>query len=167
MSVLRSEKRSAKKKKIKSGKMPRNALTDVIPTLLHAVAAPHHRHHGRYGGRRHCRLVLTPAPISPPPPLVVPHRRVLERPSSPSLDGSAYQPLEPSDLDASPWDHRGRPCAVHDWGYTGQRVLVIEPSGGGGGKRRRRRQVLHHSDHRPCRASMIRRMARFSIRPWG
>jgi hypothetical protein len=63
--------------------MPSRALADLIVALLHEVAGPHH---SRRGGRRHRRSAVAPA--SPPPlsTLVVPHRRVLERPPSPSPD---------------------------------------------------------------------------------
>jgi hypothetical protein len=139
------------KKEIKSGKIPGNRLTDLVLALLYAVAAPHHR---RHGGWCQCRPVLALA--SPPPPLAVPHRCVLERLPSPSPDQPAYRSTEPSDLDASPWVRRGRPCAIHGWGCPNRVTLVQGPSSSshqGRGGRRRRRRASHHNGHRPCRGA--------------
>jgi hypothetical protein len=95
-------------------------LTDLVLALLHAVVGPRNCRHGRRGGRRHRRPILAPAPPPPPLPSVVSHRCVLERPLSPSLDRSTYRPMEPSDPDASPWGHWGRPCAVHGPSSSGR-----------------------------------------------
>jgi hypothetical protein len=84
--------------------MPRNGLTNLILALLHAVAAPRHR----------CPIL---APVPPPSSSsATPYHCVLERPLSPSPDRLVYRSMDPSDLDASPWCRRGRPCAVHGWG---------------------------------------------------
>jgi hypothetical protein len=32
--------------------------------------------------------------------------------------------MELSDLDASPWGRRGRPCAIHGWGPCPNRVAL-------------------------------------------
>jgi hypothetical protein len=87
--LLKREQRSTKK--IKSGKMLKNGLIDVILALFHVVATPRHP-------------ILTPVPPSPLSPLssIVPHRHMLERPLSPSSNRPTYRPMEPSDPDASP-----------------------------------------------------------------
>jgi hypothetical protein len=95
--------------------MPSRELTEVFLALLHFVAGLNRRHHGCRGGRCHRR-----PPPAPTPPLqllssVPPHCRVLERPPSPSSDRSAYQPMESSDPNDSPWSRRVVSCAVHGW----------------------------------------------------
>jgi hypothetical protein len=97
------------------GKMP-GGLTDLVLTLLHVVAGPRNRRHGRRDAWHHRCLILAPMPPPPLSPSVVPHHRVLERPPSPSPNQLAYRPIEPSDPDTSPWGCQGRPCAVHSWG---------------------------------------------------
>jgi hypothetical protein len=69
------------------GKMTSRALTDLIIALLHEVADPRRRHHrGHLGGRLHRRTMVASTFPPPLPPSAVPHRRVLERPPSPSPD---------------------------------------------------------------------------------
>jgi hypothetical protein len=69
--------------------MSRHGLTDLVLTLLHAVAAPRHRRRGCRGGRHHRRQILTLAPPLQPLSSAVPRRRVLERPPSPSPERPA------------------------------------------------------------------------------
>jgi hypothetical protein len=97
------EQREIKKQEL--SKMSSRALTDLIVALLDEVIGPCHCR-GR-GGQRHRRTTVAPA--SPPqlPPSAAPHHRVLERPPSPSSDRVVYQPIEPSDLDTSPWGRAG------------------------------------------------------------
>jgi hypothetical protein len=83
--------------------MPSRALANLIVALLHEVAGPHH---SRRGGRRHRRSAVAPA--SPPPlsTLAAPHRRVLERPPSPSPDRPMNQVTPVHDPSSS--IHQGR-----------------------------------------------------------
>jgi hypothetical protein len=68
------------------GKMPSRALTDLTVALLHEVVDPRHHRRSRHGGKRHHRMVAAPESSPPPPPSAAPHRRVSERPPSPSPD---------------------------------------------------------------------------------
>jgi hypothetical protein len=75
------------------------------------------------------------APTDTPNPRV----RVLERPLSPSLDPSAYWPMEPSDPATSLRRRREPPCTIHGWGPypVASRHLRFSSSGqrdGGEGK---------------------------------
>jgi hypothetical protein len=90
-------------------RMPSVDLTKVIFELPHRVTSPHHRHHNHRGGRRHHRLALH-------------HHNHRLRPlktlgfwNVPVLfpRWPAYQPMEPSDHDASARDRHCCPCAVH------------------------------------------------------
>jgi hypothetical protein len=92
--------------------MPLRELTEVFLVLLHSVAGLNRHCRGRHGGRRLVPAVAPPLQSSSSAP---PHRRVLERPPSPSPDRATYRPMEPSDPDDSPWSHRVVPCAVHGW----------------------------------------------------
>jgi hypothetical protein len=107
-----------------SGKMSRQDLINLIVTPLHSVAGPCHLHRGRRGGRCHRRPVLASAPPQPLPS-AIPHHRVLEQPPSPSLDWSAYRPMEPSDPNTSPWGRQGRPCVIHGWGPCPNQVALV------------------------------------------
>jgi hypothetical protein len=40
--------------------------------------------------------------------------------------------MEPLDPDASPWDRRGRPCAVYGWGLCPKRVKPVLGSSSSG-----------------------------------
>jgi hypothetical protein len=158
--------------KIKSGKMLSNVLTDAILALLHAVAAPHHRRCGRRGGRCHRRPVLAPAPPQQPPPSTAPHRRVLERPPSPSLDRPAYRSMEPSDPDASPWGRRGRPCAIHNWGCPNRVAPAQGPSSSSSQGVEERREEENDECHitvvtGPVGAPTIHQTTLISIGPHG
>jgi hypothetical protein len=111
--------------------MPSSDLTDFILALLRRVDGPRHRRCGPCGGQ--CHRHPAPTPTAPPESLTTPpHTRVLEQPPSPSPDWVAYQPMEPLDLDASPWGHRDRPCAIHGWGPCPNRVALAHgPSSSG------------------------------------
>jgi hypothetical protein len=88
--LLKREQRSTKK--IKSGKMLKNGLIDVILALFHVVATPRHP-------------ILTPVPPSPLSPLssIVPHRHMLERP----------YPLPPTDRRTDRWSPQ-TPMHLHE-----------------------------------------------------
>jgi hypothetical protein len=147
-------------------------LTDLALALFHAIAAPRNHRCGHHGGRRHRRPTVAPAPQQPLSPLAVSHRRVLERPPSPSPDRLAYRPMEPSDPDASPWGRRGQPCSIHGWGSCPYQVAPVhEPlsTGHGGGG-----EEEEEDDERRITvvislvgAPTICRMARISIDPRG
>jgi hypothetical protein len=74
--------------------MPSRELIEVFLALLHSIADLNRRHRG---GQCHRRPALAPAPTLQPSSSAPPHRRVLERPPSPSPDWPAYRPMEPSD----------------------------------------------------------------------
>jgi hypothetical protein len=109
--------------------MPSSTLTDLIVVLLYEIAGPHHhRRRSRHGGRRHRRTAVAPASPPPPPPSAAPHRRVLERPPSPSPDRPVNQPLVLSNLDAHPRGRQGEPCAIHSWDCPSRVAPVHDPS---------------------------------------
>jgi hypothetical protein len=95
---------------------------------LQQVTGPRRRRcRGHRGGRRHRREVVAPADPPSPPPSVVPHRRVLEWPPSPSPDRPVNRSLL-SDPDTHPRGHQGRPCTVHGWDCPNWIALVHDPS---------------------------------------
>jgi hypothetical protein len=81
------------------GKMPSRALTDLIIALLHEVCC------GRHGGRHHRRSAIAPTSPPPLPTSAAPHRKVMERPLSPSPDRLVNWPLVLLDPDAHPRGH--------------------------------------------------------------
>jgi hypothetical protein len=139
--------------------MPGHGLTDLVLALLHAVAAPCHRHQ-----------IVAPAPPLQPPTSATPHRRVLE--SSPSPERSAYRLMEPSDPDTSPWGHRVGLCAVHDWACPNRVAPAQGPSSSGiYGEEEGREE---EADERrimvvtgPVGAPAVRRTAHITIGPRG
>jgi hypothetical protein len=152
--------------------MPGHGLINLVLALLHAVAAPQRRHCGHRGGRRHRRQIHAPAPPLEPLSSVVAHRRVLERPPSPSPEWAAYRPLEPSDPDASPWGCRVGPCAIHGWACPNRVALAQGPSSSYiQGEAEGREEEA--DEHRitvvtgPVRASTVRQTARITIGPRG
>jgi hypothetical protein len=117
----------------------------------------------------------------PPPPYPRPCTTttvtfVRATPSSVGAALSPYpnRPMEPLDLDASPWGRRGRPCAIHGWGSCPNRVASVHrPSSlgrqGGEGEEEQEEEDEHRitvvTD--PVGASAIHRMTRISIGPRG
>jgi hypothetical protein len=116
--------------------LPSSSLPCCTPSPAHATTA--------------AVVVVADATIALPCPCTrvattiasaTPRSRVLERPPSPSPDRLAYQPMEPSDLDASSWDHRGWPCAIHGWGPCLNRdALAHKPSSSGRQGRQREKK---------------------------
>jgi hypothetical protein len=100
------EKAKNREQQIHKGKIPSANLTDMVVALLHQVASPRHRCHGRHGGRHHRCQAPAPTPSTSTPS----NPRFLERPLSPSLDRLTYRSMEPSDHDASPSGRHGHPC---------------------------------------------------------
>jgi hypothetical protein len=105
-----------------------------------------------------------------PLPSAMPHRRVLERPPSPSHDRSTYRPMEPSNPDTSPWgrDHLpstvgGRaPTKLHWSTCLHYRVVRGKEEGEQEGNERCITMVTS-----PIGALRICRTTRISISPWG
>jgi hypothetical protein len=123
--ILLSLRREKKRGDRTTSKMPKHALTDLIVALLHVVGGPRrHCRRSRRGGRRHRRQAV--APIDPPPLSAASHRRVLERPLSPSPDRPVIRPLL-SNPDAHQRGCQGGPCAVHDWDCPNRVAPVHDP----------------------------------------
>jgi hypothetical protein len=147
--------------------MPTHALTNLIIVLLHVVAGPRrHRRHGHCGGRCHRRQVVAPA--DPPPPSATPHRRVLERPPSPSPD----RPLL-SDPDTHQRGRQGGSRAVHGWDCPNRVAPVHDPSSSShqgkeeGGEEDEDDNCQISVVTSPVGPPVIHRIARISIGPRG